>query len=246
MGHQICGVIINSLPVFGEKKPNIIIPASKQIRLNNFCPEQLTIGFKDRKTFILLDKLFIKNISDKTELTPLENDLSISFPNTNILIMVINELADFVGYSILQGGEKLRTKATVRGNIFLDYGELLPIEEAYYKKVVDFIDNKTNRKVANYWKYQGDASTTKYTKTIFEIADNLLSEYSNHDIDKYQNGSLDITIIENEILNILGCNLYNLEGYPVVQFSKKKISFKKESLKEFIDTAYNLLHPTTL
>lgn len=245
MGQQITGIFVNALPSFMERSLHEAKTKKtkfEKIKIENFSPELLTIGFKDNSTFIFLDKLLFHNMSEKKELTPLEKNLVYLFPDSKIISSLINDTIDFVGYSILEKGIKKRTKAIVRNEIFLDYGNLLQLEIENYKKVSDFIDNCTKRKISNFRKIFSEHSEIDFMKEILLVADSIMQEYSITTIDKYEDGSLDIKIIDNEIQTTFGNDIYGFLGTECLQFQQKRISFKTGSLEDFIRIAHEELN----
>ena len=177
--------------------------------------------------------IFYKNISDNPELTDLENDLNTIFPNSRILIIAVNDTVDFTGYSLIQHGVKLRTKATVNDTVFLDYGELneketelyneITMKVAQYPDTIRAIDEKTlNHTAIEKRKFYLHYRDAVYRRSKIENNFN------------YINGSLDNYIIESEFQQLLNCGYYDIESLDFIEFERRKLNFKKDSLKEFL------------
>lgn len=243
MGYNICGIIINSLPKIG----NVELLDNKRLKtkfartkINGLSPKKLSISFKDNCTLIFLDLIFYKNISEYSELTNLENDLNFIFPNSRILIIAINDTVNFSGYSLLDNGIKLRTKAIVNDTIFLDYGELNEKETELYNEItnmvklvpetIKLIDEKTK-----------DYSTLKKRKFYLNYRDAIYRRTKEVNNFNYLDGSLDNFVIEKEFKNLLNCDYYDLESIDFVEFERMKLNFKKDSLIEFLYLAHNEL-----
>ncbi|MBK8346439.1 MAG: hypothetical protein IPL08_02050 [Saprospiraceae bacterium] len=99
MGYTISGILINQLPkieIFGTDFEGEKITSSDTTNLNS---KNLSISFSDHSTYIFLDSIFYKNISENEELTKLEAQLCEVFPNSSILIVAISETSDTTGYS---------------------------------------------------------------------------------------------------------------------------------------------------
>ena len=50
----------------------------------------------------------------------------------------------------------------------------------------------------------------------------------------YITGSLDNYIIESEFQQLLNCGYYDIESLDFIEFERRKLNFKKDSLKEFL------------
>jgi hypothetical protein len=243
MGNHICGVIINSLPKFNENEnfdESKLKVKFEKVKLENLSPEYLSIGFKDNATLIFLNNLFFYNISDKEKLTPLENDINCIYPKSNFFIPVINETANFVGYSIIENGIKIRTKAVVNDNIFLDYGDINNKEmELYEESLKKFKSAKGMYELA-ISKFK-DLTELELKKKFLELRDAYYKKENRENEFNYTDGSLDENIIEQEFNKYLNCSFYELNEIDFIQFKRKKFHLKKESLKEFIKIAYEQL-----
>ena len=236
MGNNICGVIINSLPsltdveAYDKKKLKTKFVRTK---IKGLSPKDLSITFLDGKTLIFLDLIFYKNISDNPELTDFENDLNAIFPNSRILIIAINDTVNFTGYSLLDNGIKLRTKATVNDTIFLDYGELNEKETELYNeitiKVAPYPDTikRIDEKTADYQPLQKRKFYLNYRDAVYRR-----SKTENNF--NYVDGSLDNFIIETEFRKLLNCDYFDIESFDFIEFERRKMNFKKDSLKEFL------------
>jgi hypothetical protein len=243
MGNNICGIVVNSLP----KIENIESLDKKRLKtkfiktkINGLSPKDLSISFKENCTLIFLDLIFYQNISEQAELTNLENDLNNIFPNSKILIIAINDTVNFAGYSLIENGTKLRTKATVNDTIFLDYGELNKKEMEFYKEIVDMMKPYPDTIKRFDEKTTGQSSLEKQ-KSYLDYRDFVYSKAKKDNKYNYKDGSLDNFIIENEFHNILGCDYYDLESFDFIVFERRKLNFTKDSLKEFLYTARNEL-----
>ena len=148
MGYSICGVIINSIPNFDNNE--IVNPMESKTKWSkgyldkyeHLSPKKLSITFWKDNTVILQDMLFYKNLSETDSLTNLELDISRILPKSTFLIFVVSDSADFTGYSIIDSGIKIRTKAVVKGQIFLDYGDLLDIEIKLVEELIEIYKKK--------------------------------------------------------------------------------------------------------
>lgn len=244
MAQQITVVIINTLPLF-----DMSLTIGKQLRsqkfekikLENLSPNHLTIGFKGNNTFIFLDKMLFHNMSDQKELTSLENELNNLFMGAKIVSVLVSDTVNFTGYSIIENGVKKRTKAVVKGTIFLDYGELLMLEKEHYDKVAEFMENVASRKISNYRMILLGHSEMEFMKKMLALGDQLFDKHKNTKDDRYLDGSLDMKIIENELENTFCSSFYDLEGMECLQFQKKRFSFKKDSIGEYLKIAYEEL-----
>ncbi|KOF01456.1 hypothetical protein OB69_17415 [Roseivirga seohaensis subsp. aquiponti] len=239
MGNQICGILINSLPrEFSEdeldsKKLKTKIIANS---ISSLSPKDLSITFSDDNTYIFLDQIFYKNISEEDTLTDLESDLVDIFPESKILIVAINDTVDFTGYSLIKNGIKIRTKAVVKDQIFLDYGDIYDIElkmlEQYHRMREGKPRNLTKMREL-YPVYSDDKlyvidrdTAIKFFKNRQHFADEL--PYF------YKDGTSDNLLIEKQIGSFVNSDIYELEKLNWVVFQRRKLNFKKDSLKEYI------------
>ncbi|MBI3221189.1 MAG: hypothetical protein HYZ44_16895 [Bacteroidetes bacterium] len=236
MAQMICGIVVDSLP---KRIESSTLDQTKlktkyvKGKIKNLSPKELSIAFKNGKTFIFLDGIFMKNISEDSGLTDLEKDLNDIFPNSNILIAVINDSVDFTGYSYLINGIKIRTKAVVKNQEFLDYGELSDIEHDMLKEIKQvFVEQPHRLSILKLviGEVQGlalDKTYLRYRDTMFKRK-NIEKEYF------YLDGSSDQYFIEKYFSRIGDCNYIDLETFEWTIFQRRKLNFKKDSLKEFI------------
>ncbi|BDC99518.1 hypothetical protein [Persicobacter psychrovividus] len=239
MGNQICGILINSLPrEFSEDELDTKKLKTKIIAnsISNLSPKDLSVTFSDGNTYIFLDQIFYKNISEEDTLTDLESDLVDIFPKSKILIVVINYTVDFTGYSLIENGIKIRTKAVVKDQIFLDYGDIYDIElkmlEQYHRMREGKPRNLTKMREL-YPGYSDDKlyvidrdTGIKFFKNRQHFADEL--PYF------YKDGTSDNLLIEKQIGSFVDSDIYELEKLNWVVFQRRKINFKNDSLKEYI------------
>ena len=243
MGYSISGIIIHGLPKIDEQLDSNI-PGEKKFerkKSTSLCPRKLTIGFINRSTFILLDNIYYKNISEEANITMLESDLSRVFPNAKIVIIVQNDTTDIYGYSLIEGGKKIRTKCVVQGRLFLDFGELNELETKLYLETVKYLKSKwlVRRKMTKHTKSMSSLESKKF-HLVFR--DKL---YANNNLDNphsYLGGSLDELTIQQLTTQLTdGANFSNIEESDVVQFDVTKIDFKNDSLRDYIYLAYQIL-----
>ena len=177
--------------------------------------------------------IFYKNISEDSVLTEFEADLNLIFPNSRILIIAINDTVNFTGYSLIKNGVKIRTKALVNDQIFLDFGDLQAREYLLYihaqklakayPKVIQKIDDL----------YAGQPELSK-KKQYIKWRDAFLKKNSKENYDYYIDGSLDSIIIEEEFQRLLNCDYNDLEQLDFIEFDRRKLNFKRDSLKEYL------------
>lgn len=248
MGYNICGIVVNSLPVFNDHEAF----DKKKLR-TKFCkttikslsPKDLNIGFKDTATLIFLDMIFYKNISEESELTPLERDLNSLFPGSRILIMVINDTIDFTGYSLIENGIKVRTKVVVNDEIFLDFGELNVSEMEVFEhsqRIIKAATPKIFKEIEEEYAGKPEIEKKKY---YIRWRDAVLKKFNKGTYHYYTDGSLDSLVIETEFGRMLDSDYSGLEQVDCIQFERRKLNFKKDSLKEYLFIAMNELRPFT-
>lgn len=244
MGYIISGILIDNLPEAENLKRFNTKIESSDFSINStqkLCPKNLTIGFKNNSTFILLDDIYYKNISEEVTLTPLESDLHQIFPNAGFLIIVMNELSDIYGYSFVNKGEKLRTKCVTKGQQFLDFGELNPLEQKLQKEIIEYLDKnpELKEKIDEHTKSMSSLEAAKF-HLVFR--DKLYSRNNLKNSYEYLGGSLDSYIIEKLFKSITKCEFDGLENTEALVFNKTKVQFGKESLGAFVKTAFDELN----
>jgi hypothetical protein len=239
MGQTICGIVVNALPKFSNEEQfdlKKLKTAHKKIALQNLSPKDLTIGFHNGGTAIFLDMIFYKNISEEAALTDLEKDVNNIFPGSKFLIVVINDTAGFTGYSLVENGAKRRTKAVVNGEIFLDYGELYSKEIELYESFIEHLKMNTTSFPAYEAKY-AELGPVERSKYYLMTRDNYCRRVNIENNFNYTSGSMEEHIIEQEFSNIMGCTCFDLEGKGFIEFERRKLNFKKDSLKEYLFVA---------
>jgi len=244
MGYNICGIAINSLPKFDDiglfDKKKLKTKFSKT-HINQLNPKQLSIAFKADRTVILLDMIFYQNISESSELSNLEKDLNDIFPNSEFLIFAINDTIDFACYSIVKNGVKIRTKGVAKDDFFLDYGELLPIEIKLYDQIMDYFKANPDQLQSYEKKFSSFTNLEKQKRYI--IVRDLFYQRILKKENKlnYTDGSLDSYIIEAEFKKVFNCDFNDLETIEFIEFDRRRLNFKKDSLKEYLYLAKSLL-----
>jgi hypothetical protein len=235
MGFNICGIAINSIPNFNDTssfdKMKLKTKFAKK-QLSNLSPKDLTITFKNNCTIVFLDMIFYKNISEDISLTNLENDINHIFPDSKFLIFVINDLIDFTGYSLINKAAKVRTKVVVKGEIFLDYGELTAIENKLFEEIHQFYEERESYKKIEEAFSSMDSLDRK--KGYLILRDKLYAQNKLENNYNYRDGTLDNFTIEKMFDKMLGCEIIDLEESECVEFERRKLNFKKDSLKEYI------------
>lgn len=252
MGYNITGILINSLPQIAENDSfDIMKLKTKYVKtkVKSLSPKDLSISFKNGNTLILLDMVFYKNISEERELTKMEEDLNKLFPNSKILIFSINDIVNFVGYSLIENGVKIRTKAVANGNLFLDYGDIIGIEPIIYEKskkiVSELSGDSKNEKELKETIEQALLDKTEIGKKKFYISifNNLIGKNNRKDMYEYYDGGLDNFMIEKMFNNIIKCDYSEIEAFDFIEFERRKLNFQKDSFKEFLFVAFNELRP---
>lgn len=240
MALQVCGVFIASIPTEDLDTNQPAVDKATITRLTNLSPKKLSVGFTDQSTIILLDLLFYKNISEESELTPLERDITSFIPNALIFIVLANDTVNSYAYSIIDHGKKVRTKAIMNGEVFLDYGDLLPSEEKTFQTFIAFLQEhypeayaKTMGYVAHQDEVQQKKSLLLYRDKIFDSKPNIL---------KYTQGSWDEELCSRLVHAMTKMDYIEIEEkVDFVQFPKSKLNFSKESLESYVVTAWKVL-----
>lgn len=237
MGYTISGILINQLPnieIFATDYEFEKITLSDRTDLN---PKNLSISFSDHSSYIFLDSIFYKNISEIEESTKLEAQLCEVFPNSSILIVAISETPDIIGYSFLKSSKKIRTKMVAQGRPFLDFGELNEIEKMLHDQIVRYIEKnpKTKTSLFNHTKNMSELEKSKF-ELIFR--DSLYQKLNKENNFNYLGGSLDRYCIDQILQNEFKTDWTEIEEQKSYVFNKKKINFNKESIQSFINLAW--------
>jgi hypothetical protein len=241
MAFQLCGVFINAVP--GEQTESNIefnpLQGSDPLKLDTLSPRKLSIGFTEEAIIILLDMLFVENISAESTLTPLERDITSLIPDGSFFIAFIDHVNSSCGYSFVIEGKKRRTKAVINNEICIDFGELLKNE---YEQLNDFTNSLKKISPAIYEmmeeKFKQEPEGEK-EKAYLVFRDLLFKDKIEL---KYSDGSWDEEICETLIAKSTGMNVYDIEeNVRFVQFEKREMNFGKDSLKDFIFSAWTIL-----
>jgi len=245
MGYTISGVLIDKLPEETHLSSSATESKYQIESTISLCPKKLTVGFRNNSTFIFLDNIYYKNISEEKELTQLESDINTIFPGARFLIIVMNETSDIYGYSYITKGKRLRTKCVVKGQVFLDFGELNPVEQKLQKEMEDYLNGKPEVKVKidDHTKSMTPLEAAKF-RLVYR--DKLYSRNNLKNSYEYLGGSLDSYVIEKLFQDISKCDFQELENSKAMTFNKKKIDFNVDSLRPYIYEAFKELKPKTL
>jgi hypothetical protein len=242
MGYTISGVIIDKLPEPIQKDNGTPFDTKYQIESNtSLCPKKLTIGFKNEATYIFLDNIYYKNMSEEEGLTQLESDINKIFPGSGFLSIMMNETSDIYGYSLINRGKKTRTKCVMQGRQFLDFGELNPLEQKLEKEIQEYLKDKPNVK-AKIDEHTKSMSQLDASKFHLIYRDKLYSRNKLANPYEYLGGGLDSYVIDKLFQGTAKCDFQEIERTEAVVFDKKKLNFTKESLSAFIYTAFEQLN----
>lgn len=242
MGNQICGILINSLPrEFSEEELDSKKLKTKIISdsISSLSPKDLSITFFEGRTFIFLDQIFYNNISEEANLTELEKDLTDIFPESKILIIAINDIVNFTGYSLIVNGIKIRTKAVVNDQIFLDYGDIYDIELQMLEQYHRIREGKPRDLTKMRELYPGYPDD----KLLVIDRDTAIKFFKNrqHFADElpffYKDGTSDNLLIDKQIITFIERDIEELENMNWVVFQRRKLNFKKDTLKNYIQLA---------
>lgn len=242
MGQTICGIVIDSLPreiastELDQKKQKTKFSNSL---INSLSPKDLSISFMDGKSLIFLDQIFVKNISEDSELTNLENDLNDIFPDSRILIVVINDTVNFTGYSYLENGIKCRTKAVVNDQEFLDFGNLNNIEKEMLEDIKTVLTDHPFR-VSMINAVVGNMNGLELDKYYLKYRDTMFKKQKIERDFFYLDGTADSKIIEELWVNILSCDYNELEKLNWTVFERRRLNFKKDSLRDYVYLAKSI------
>lgn len=241
MGYTISGIIIDKLPEPIQNENERFFDTKYQIESNTIlCPKKLTIGFKSNITYIFLDNIYYKNMSEEEDLTQLESDINRIFPNSGFLSVMMNETSDIYGYSLINKGKKIRTKCVMQGRQFLDFGELNPLEQKLEKEIQVYLKDKPILK-AKFDESTKSMSQLDASKFHLIYRDKLYSRSKLSNPYEYLGGGLDSYVIEKLTKGIAKCDFQEIEKTEAVVFDKKKFDFTNESLSSFISKAYEQL-----
>ena len=236
MGYNICGIIIDSLSrefaksELDQKKQKTKF--SKSL-INSLSPKDLSITFLNGKSLIFLDQIFVKNISEDSELTNLENDLNDIFPDSRILIVVINDTVNFTGYSYIENGIKQRTKAVVGDQEFLDFGDLNKLEKEMLEDIKNVLKDHPFR-VTMINTVVGDMKGLELDKYYLKYRDTMFKKQKIERNYFYLDGTADSKIIEELWFDIIGCEYHELEALSWTVFERRRLNFKKDSPKDYV------------
>jgi hypothetical protein len=87
--------------------------------------------YDDKIVIVSQDKVF--GFYEK-EVTPFEKQLTVLFPNSEIAALTLYDIVDLYGYSIIQGGKRVRVKSGADSEIYIDIGNRLKEEDDVLKE----------------------------------------------------------------------------------------------------------------
>lgn len=86
--------------------------------------------YEDKIILVYPEKLF--DLLDE-KVSPLEQVIVKTFPQSEVVILGLNSTVSLYGFSIINNGERQRIKCGADGDVYVDFGKELP-EEAAIKK----------------------------------------------------------------------------------------------------------------
>lgn len=215
-------------------------PTTKPQRLSSLNPEKLSIGFTDSSVIILQDGLFLENISDEEALTPLERGIATLFPRNLFTILLIDHVNNSFVHSTIEYGVKRRTKAIIKGEVFLDFGDLLKTEKKVSENFLSQIQTTSPSMHALINEKTKDDSEPEKSKIILGFRDLLFVDDNEL---SYTTGGLDEVICEQFLELITEQSAYEIEAnVDFVQFMEPCLDFGIESLKDHILTAWTRVY----
>jgi hypothetical protein len=235
MGIKTCITTIRIKDEVVHIDEQISLSTYKVKKLETLCPKNLSIAAIENNTIVIFWDWIFDCMGERLEnnLSILENDLSITYPNSEIITIIVFDTINMIFFSYVEDGKLKRRKGIVQDNVLDDEGLLLKGELAIaeakdkgYKKslgesMLEYIcgkyPEKSNQEHCKiFLKYVAD----KYPSTKFD----------------YSNGSLDNYLCEHFFNVLTGYDYINfIEEAYFATFKLKKIDFKKDSIVRYIN-----------
>ena len=131
-----------------------------------------------------------------------------------------------------------------QGRPFLDFGELNENEKMLYDQICRYFEKNPNTQAKL---YEHTKNMTQLEKAKFELIfrDTLYAKLKKENNFEYLGGSLDKFCIQEILGSYFKTNWNIIEGQKSFTFNKKKFNFEKESIENYVYTAWNKsINPT--
>ena len=204
-------------------------------KLNTLCPKNLSIAAIENNTIIIFWDWIFDCMGERLEnnLSILENDLSINYPNSEIITIIVFDTIDMIFFSYVEDGKLKRRKGIVQDSVLDDEGFLLKgelaIAEAKDKGFERNIGNSILEYIRN--KYP-EKSNQEHCKIFLKY---VAEKYPSTKFD-YSNGSLDNYLCEHFFNVLTGYDYLSfIEEAYFATFKLKKIDFEKDSIIGYIN-----------
>ena len=239
MGIKVSGIIIEGHPDFKNRDFKFQENIFEYKKLNNLSPQNFSIAFTADKTLLFYDSFLENILTEELEFSDFEKQVLEFFPNAMLLSIIINDTISFAGYSFSVSNIKIRVKATVENEIFIDKGILIGTESNIYDNFLEHF--KKSETAYNSFKIKTkELDEIQFQKAVLKLRDKLYDKNNLENEHNYTNGTLDNLVIENLLSHILNKTHFEIEDEIFFYQLRNK---KFELLKDFtgcLQNAYEL------
>ena len=239
MGIRVSGIIIEGYP----KNNNHVYDCKELIfqykKLENLSPKEISIAFINNQTVIFYDSFLEKILTEELEFSEFEKQVLEIFPKATLTSFIVDDVISFAGFSFSTDDRKIRVKATIENEIFIDKGMLISTEANIYESFIE--EFKKNVNSYNSFKIKTEKlNEIQFQKSIMLLRDKL---YQKNDIENefnYTNGTLDNVVIENLVSYFLNRTFFEIEDEIFFYQLKNKKFNLLEDFKCFLQKSFEI------
>src|SRR5690606_111309 len=224
---------IKIMNINNEKKQDIILK-----KLTNLSPKYISIAFTNEKTIILFDSFLENIITEELEFSDFEKQIIEFFPNSDFISIIVNDIIDFTGFSLSSMSEKLRVKATFKGDIFIDQGALIGTEINICEDFKNYLKENSAKYYEILMTSQSNLNEIEFSKLVMIVRDKILNKLNLENEYNYKDSTLDKVMCEDLLQNIIGKDYLEIEE-EIEFYQNLNIKFKlQKNFREFLQESF--------
>ena len=236
---KLSGIIIEGFPYFKNellKCEDILFEYKK---INNLSPKNISIAFTENHTLVFYNSFLENILTEELDFSEFEKIIIDLYPKATLFSMIIDDIISFAGFSLSTDNKKIRVKATVEGEIFIDKGILISTESNIYDNfIAEFKKNEISYK--SFKTKMEKLDETQFQKAILLLRDKIYEKNNSANDFNQTNGTLDNAVIESLISFFLNKTYFEIEDeINFYQLTKKKFNLL-EDFKNCLHKSYEI------
>lgn len=133
---KLSAIIIEGFPSFKNKSLKCDDLLFEYKKINNLSPKNISFAFTENHTLIFYNSFLENILTEELDFSEFEKILINLYPKATIFSMIIDDIISFAGFSLSTDNKKIRVKATIEGEIFIDKGMLISTESNIYDNFI--------------------------------------------------------------------------------------------------------------